>query len=271
MPAEKEYILGTHDAEIERLGLQHRVWRPRATDAWRRAGFHRGQTLLDVGSGPGYAALDFAEIVGPEGRVHALDRSRRFLDSLSASARIRGLENIEVHELDLDEGPFPDVRADGAWLRWVCSFVRGPERLIRRVAAALKPGGTIALHEYLDYGTWRLSPRSADFEAFVDEVMASWRAGGGEPDVGMDLPRWLDAAGFELLEERPIMEIARPGSHLWEWPKAFVDVGIDRLVDLGRVDATRARAIKQAFLDVEGTAGSFCTNPAVLEVIARKR
>ncbi len=44
MTHEKDYILGTHDDEIVRLGLQHRVWRPRALDAWRRAGFTTGQT-----------------------------------------------------------------------------------------------------------------------------------------------------------------------------------------------------------------------------------
>ncbi len=26
---DRDYVLGTHDEELERLGLQHRVWRPR--------------------------------------------------------------------------------------------------------------------------------------------------------------------------------------------------------------------------------------------------
>src|SRR5206468_8251332 len=98
MKSERDYILGTHDEELERLGLQHRVWRPRALDAWRRAGITAGQTVLDVGCGPGYAALDLAEIVGPSGRVVALDRSRRFLDALERSRDQRGLVQIETHE-----------------------------------------------------------------------------------------------------------------------------------------------------------------------------
>jgi SAM-dependent methyltransferase len=87
--AERDYVLGTHDAELERLGLQHRLWRPRMLDAWRRAGSGAGQTVLDVGAGPGYAALDLAEIVGPTGRVLALERSRRFLGALAPHARPR--------------------------------------------------------------------------------------------------------------------------------------------------------------------------------------
>src|SRR6516164_179843 len=52
MATEKDYVLGTHDEEIERLGLQNRVWLSRAADAWHRAGFDHGQTLLDLGCGP---------------------------------------------------------------------------------------------------------------------------------------------------------------------------------------------------------------------------
>src|SRR5439155_25174453 len=80
MSQEHDYVLGTHDDEVARLGLQHRVWRPRSLDAWRRAGFTVGQTLLDIGCGPGWASADMAEIVGESGRVVAVDRSRRFLE-----------------------------------------------------------------------------------------------------------------------------------------------------------------------------------------------
>jgi len=119
---ERDYVLGTRDDEIARLGLQHRVWRPRALDAWRRAGFSVGQTLLDVGCGPGFAALDLAEIVGPSGKVLAIDRSRRFLDATVAGCRQRGLHNVAPIELDLDEGTLPAIEADGAWCRWALAF-----------------------------------------------------------------------------------------------------------------------------------------------------
>ena len=106
---EQDYVLGTHDEEMVRLGLQHRVWRPRATDAWRRAGFTVGQTLLDLGCGPGYASIDLAEIVGPRGQIVAVERSARDLDALRASARRNGLTNIVTHQLDLDTEALPEV------------------------------------------------------------------------------------------------------------------------------------------------------------------
>jgi len=136
-PIERDYVLGTNDEELARLGLQHRVWRPRALDAWRRAGFNVGHTLVDIGCGPGFAALDLAEIVGPSGRVVAIDRSRRFLDALEPAARARGLAQIEPLERDLDEAPLPALQADGAWARWVFAFVKRPRRLLERYNVAL--------------------------------------------------------------------------------------------------------------------------------------
>jgi SAM-dependent methyltransferase len=195
MAAERDYVLGTHDEEIERLGLQHRVWRPRALDAWRRAGITAGQTVLDVGCGPGYAALDLAEIVGRSGRVIAVDRSRRFLDALELLRRGRGLDQIESHALDLERDALPEGPVDAAWARWVFAFVRDPKGLLRRVAESIRPGGVFVAHEYFDYSTWRFSPRSGELEEFVRAVMESWRAEGGEPDIGLELPLWLGRWG----------------------------------------------------------------------------
>ena len=42
-----DYILGTHDHEVARLGLQHRVWRPVVTACWQRVGITHGWRVLD--------------------------------------------------------------------------------------------------------------------------------------------------------------------------------------------------------------------------------
>lgn len=268
MNNEKEYILGTHDEEVVRLGLQHRVWRPRALDAWLRAGITVGQTVLDVGCGPGYAARDIAGIVGPLGHVHAFDLSSRFLAVLEAACREHRLTNITPYEVDLNESDLPPLAADAAWARWVFAFVKNPRALLGKVHRSLKPGGILVLHEYLDYSTWRLVPRSADFEEFVRVVMESWRAGGGEPDIGPDLALWLDAAGFKLTSLRPIIDIVPPSSFIWQWPKAFVRVNLQRLVDLGHLGRVRAAEIGKTFDEREQAPGTLMVTPAVLEILA---
>jgi SAM-dependent methyltransferase len=271
MTTDKDYVLGTHDEEITRLGLQHRVWLPRASDAWRRAGFRAGQTLVDVGCGPGWATVDLAGIVGPSGCAVGVDRSRRFLDAAEARAHALGIRHAEFHELDLDTQPLPVSGADGAWSRWVYAFVREPRAVLARAAAALRPGGVMVLHEYVDYRAWRLSPRRPEFETFVQEVIATWHEQGGEPDIALEIPRWLGELGFDVLELRPIIEAVRPHDFLFEWPQAFVGVGAQRMVDLGRMTAAQADALGRAFRESQATPGAFQLTPTVLEILAVKR
>ncbi len=271
MAEDGDYTLGTGDEEIERLGLQHVVWRLRALDAWQRARFSAGQTLLDVGCGPGHAAFDLAQVVGPAGRVIALDRSRSFLASLQVAARARGLGHVTAITADLDYDDFPSLAADGAWCRWVLSFVRRPRELLARIHSALRSGGTLVSHEYFDYGTWRVMPRCPEVEEFVQLVMESWRADGGEPDVALNLPAWLGELGFDVIFCRPIVDVVRPSDHIWQWTKTFLESGLRRLVQLNRLDAARATAIAAAFARCEATAHTRMVTPAVLEVIANKR
>lgn len=271
MVSTTDYVLGTHDEEIGRLGLQHRVWRQRALDAWRSAGIGPGQTLLDVGCGPGYAALDLAELVGPSGRVVTIDKSERFLRTLDAACRERRIDNIIAHRADLDAGEFPDVTADRAWGRWVFAFVKNPRTILARIAAALAPEGVIVLHEYFDYSTWRAAPRCSELEEFVSAVMASWRDNGGEPDIALWLPRWLEDLGFELRSARPIIDIVQPDRLSWTWLATFVEVGRRRLVDLGYLSPSRAESIWQAFTTLQASPGARMITPGVLEIVAARR
>src|SRR5919109_4859815 len=174
MATDQEYVLGTHDEEIARLALQHRVWRDQVLDAWRRAGFGPGQTIIDIGSGSGNATLDLAEIVGPSGRVIALDQSRRFLDVVIARARERGFINISKYQVDLDRDPLPDIEADGAWNRWVLSFTTLPRELLDQIPGCLKPGARFVIHEYFNYGTWRSVPPAPEIDDFVATVIRTW-------------------------------------------------------------------------------------------------
>jgi SAM-dependent methyltransferase len=269
-----DYILGTGDVEIARLGVQHAAWRTRAHDAWRRAGFGEGDTIIDVGCGPGYAALDLAKLVGPDGRVIAVDRSRRFLDVLERAARDRGLANIELRESDLDAATFDGSSADGIWCRWVAAFVERPRDLIARLARALRPGGAMVSHEYFEYGTWRMAPPEPSLDRFVQQVIAAWRESGGEPNVGLEIPSWCEAEGLKIASLTPLVDVIAPAGvrdsspPSWQWPRSFIESGLARLVELSRLSREDADATWQAFLAREAAPGARMITPAVLEVIA---
>ena len=268
--AERDYLLGTHDEEVERLGLQHRVWRPRVLDAWRRAGITTGMRIVDAGAGPGWATLDLAEIVGPDGRVHALERSQHFLRALKEAADLRELGNIEAHELDLTTDALPVENADAVWVRWVLTFLADPAPVVKKLADTLKPGGVAVIHEYLDYRTWSLAPASPEVEAFKEVVIKGWRESGGEPDVGRALPVLLSKAGLRVRELRPIIDVITPRNYVWRWPASFLHTYLDRLVADGKADADWAEKVRVAFARAEADPDTVMVTPLVLEVIAEK-
>jgi len=265
-----DYVLGTDDEELKRLGVQHLVWRPRAMDSWRRAGFKAGQHLLDVGCGPGYATLDLASIAGPDGRVTAVDRAPRFLKHAEGAVEAAGLVNVDFVERDLNASELPRVDADGAWCRWVFAFVSTPRQLLQSIGASMKPGGTLVIYEYFDYATWKLMPRSAAFEKFVKAVMKSWRHTGGEPDIAVDLVSWLPEDGFEIVELRPFVDVVSPVDSIWQWPSSFVETALARLVQLGHLENDEANDARKAFADAEGNPDARLVTPAVLEIVARR-
>ena len=263
-----DYVLGTQDDELRRLGLQHTVWRPRATDAWRRAGFAPGQHLLDIGCGPGYATFDLSDVVGPAGRVTGLERSPRFLEHLKARLATEPHRNVDLVEIDLDSPEFPSLSAEGAWCRWVFAFVTRPRELLRNIRGSLKPGAALVIHEYFDYRTFKLVPREPDFDEFVKAVMASWRANGGEPDVAVDLLPWLPAEGFRITDVRPLIEVASPADFTWQWPATFLETGLERLLDLGFLTSDKAARAREAFQRAAGNPQSRLVTPGLLEIIA---
>ncbi len=268
--AERDYYLGTHDDEVRRLGLQHRVWRPYVLDAWRRAGITVGSRVLDAGAGPGYATIDLAEIVESEGRVIALERSERFLNTLKAAAAAHGLDNLETHLADLVSDPLPAADLDAVFIRWVFAFLSDPTAVLAKLGAALRPGGVIVIHEYLDWGTMSWTPRRPALVSFVEETIRDWRASGGEPDIAVQLLPMLPQAGFKLREARPIIHAVRPDNYVWRWPATFIPNHARSLARGGSVTTQWADEVITEFAAAEADPNTIMTTPLVMEIIAEK-
>jgi SAM-dependent methyltransferase len=265
-----DYVLGTHDDEVARLGLQHRVWRPIAADCWRRAGITIGSRVIDIGAGPGYATVDLADIVGPSGEVFAVERSARFLEVARQACAARGLSQVRFRQADLMEESLGQLDFDYTWCRWVASFVSSPEKLIRNIAGALRPGGLAIFHEYSHYETFRFMPRRPAMEAFSEEVMKSWRAAGGEPNVAIQFPSLFREAGLEVVEAHPRILTVSPKSYVWQWPASFIEINLVRLRELGRVTEEWCESVRREFKEAEVDPATLFTTPLFLEIIARR-
>ncbi len=263
---DRPYVLGTHEEELVRLGLQHRVWRGAANDLWERARFGPGNTLLDVGAGPGYATRDLAELVGPQGKVIAVEISARFVEHL----RKQAIPNVVVIQADAQEFVVENESLDGAYARWLFSFVSNPERVVASVARALRPGAVFAIQEYVSYRAARLGPPSEALERVMDATAASWKQRGGDADIGCRLPTILEQAGLAIRDLRPLARIARPGTALWEWPTSFFRNFVPTLVEGHFLRQEDAHTFIDDWARASANPGAFFLTPIVLDLIAQK-
>jgi len=126
-----------------------------------------GQTVLDLGCGPGFWTLPLAEIVGPAGTVWALDVSQEMIDTLTARhppPQVRPLRG-ELPAIDLADGS-----VDWIWAAFVFHEVEPPQRLAAEMRRVTRPGGQVAVLDWRpdavgDGGpprSHRLSPAQVD-------------------------------------------------------------------------------------------------------------
>ncbi|HEY2681644.1 MAG TPA: methyltransferase domain-containing protein [Candidatus Udaeobacter sp.] len=270
MAVERDYVLGTHEEELARLGVQHRVWRPVVLDCWQRAGITVGKRVLDIGAGPGYAAIDLAEIVGPTGEVVAVERSQNFIRALETICRARSFANIKSHEVDLMKGDLPSGDYDFAWCRWVVSFVNDQSLLIEKLSGVMPKGSVAIFHEYGHYETWRFLPQLSTHERFHDHVIATWRESGGEPDAAVQLPGLLEEKGFVIRSAKPHIFCLCPTDYMWQWPVTFIETYLKRLIEMGRIDHKFAEQVRTALASTEKNPNARMLTPLVVEIIAEK-
>lgn len=268
-----EYVLGTDEAEYQRLGLQHRLWSDLAHQTWMNAKIGPGMRVLDVGSGPGHAAADMAQLVGHTGNVIGVDESAPFIERFNATAKARAIANMRGHVGDVQRLEFPGgapASFDLAYARWVLCFVPDPAAVVRGVARLLKPGGRFCVNDYFNYEAMTLAPRDPAFSKGIAAVGRSWRERGGDPDLVGRLPKLCAEAGLRVTRLEVHQRITRPGDSMWAWPDSFWKNFIPRLAQTGHLTAREAGDFFETWKRVSADPHTFMLLPAVFEFIAEK-
>lgn len=271
MKNQHDYLLGTDDEELTRLGFQHRVWAQYAQSLWERAGFSTGQTILDAGCGPGFATLDLSTVVGPSGKVIAFDESEKFINHLNHVCTKLEISTIETKVCDVQSMDIPNDSLDGAFARWVLCFVHDPEAVIHRVSQALKPGGVFAVQDYFNYEAFTLAPRSQAMDRVVKAVIQSWQQKGGNVNIAGSVPAMMQRCGLEVREISPIVRVARPGSALWDWPTTFFRNFLPVLVQMGLLTDLESEAFLNDWHEREKDPNAFFMSPPIFDIIGVKK
>lgn len=151
-----------NEARLNRLQPPERV-----LDA---IGVRPGMTVAEIGAGQGRYAVQLAARVGPAGRVFAEDIDGAALDHLRRRCRRWGLKNVDVILGDVTDPKLPPGELDLIWIVSSYHHFADPVALLRQARTALKPGGRLAIGEWI---TIHEPGRSGTTSASIIRQMAS--------------------------------------------------------------------------------------------------
>lgn len=142
-----------------------------------------GDTVLEIGCGTGLNHPHIQRLIGPEGRLIALDYTPAMLEQAAKRVEEHGWHNVQFVQGDAAEveklvaGP-----VDGVISTACLCIVPGWERAIAGGAALLRPGGRLAVLDFLE-----MKPKGP--LRVLSPLVEWWTNHYGFADVAVDFPQ----------------------------------------------------------------------------------
>ena len=165
----------------------------------KRIALAPGDAVLEVGCGPGTDVFDMAKLVGPTGRVVAVDAS----EVMIAEARKRAKElnlHVTFQVCDAQALPFPDGTFDVCRAARLLEHLPDAERGLEEMARVTRPGGRVVVFDF-DWDTLIIDHPDKETTrtivlSYSDSIQNGW--------VGRQLPRLLKEQHLEVISIDPV-------------------------------------------------------------------
>jgi ubiquinone/menaquinone biosynthesis C-methylase UbiE len=108
----------------------------------------KGSSVADIGAGSGFITERLSARVGPTGRVFANDLQPQMLQILGRRLALRKITNVTLVQGTIDDPKLDPASVDLEIMVDVYHELSQPQAMLRRLRAALKPGGRLVLLEY---------------------------------------------------------------------------------------------------------------------------
>ncbi len=104
-----------------------------------------GETVVELGAGPGGVGLRAARAVTPGGHVLVTDVAPEMVEVARRRAQELELSAMSFEVADAMDLPLPDAGRDAAVCRFALQAMSDPARALREMLRVLRPGGRLAL------------------------------------------------------------------------------------------------------------------------------
>lgn len=204
---------------------------------------HRGRggcrRRLRAGAGLGL----LARLVGPTGRVHAVDQDPQALALAREAAEAAGVTNIITSEGSATATGLGEGSVDVVMMRHVLAHNGGSEQaIVEHLATLVRPGGAVYL---VDSESQAMRAYPADEVEGLLELLERYTRfhaqRGNDLSVGLRLGELLERAGLELVDYRGEYQVLRPMPGFrpppWAARDEMVAAGIITEDDVARYEA----------------------------------
>ena len=148
----------------------------------------KGDLVVDLGSGAGNDCFIARHETGETGKVIGIDFTPAMIDKARSNAEVRGFNNVEFRQGDIESMPITANTADVIVSNCVLNLVPNKDAVIKDIYRVLKPGGHFSISDVVLVGAL---PEGLRKDA---EMYAGCVSGAIQKEVYMEL---IHANGFE--------------------------------------------------------------------------
>ena len=237
-PALSEYALKLSDEELARYRFMAESACAIEREMWASSGIVGGAVVADVGCGPGSVSAVIAELVGPGGRVLAVDREVETVETARALVARTRRGNVDVMVGEAHDTGIPPESVDVVMIRHVLAH-NGPyeQMIVDHAATLVRPGGCVYLAD-LYARAFAVRPSDPDLDDLDDRYQEWHHQRGNDLATGLRLGELLQAAGLEVVDHQGRYQIFTPPpgfrSPAWAARDALVTAGLATADDIER-------------------------------------
>ncbi len=223
----------TEEQKLARLKKLEAVLDPVSERYLEMVGVAEGWKCLEVGAGAGSVAQWLFERVGSSGMVVATDIDTRFLKRLSAP-------NLEVRQHDIAKDELEVGEYDLVHCRRLLVALQDPEKALKRLADAVRPGGWLLIEED-DYGsmlsTDLTNPAATPFvEAWRGGIAALRKMRILDPLIGRRVLELMEPLGFVDINRDGWTRINQGGDPMADFDAATMQLVAKPLIGAGQLE-----------------------------------
>jgi ubiquinone/menaquinone biosynthesis C-methylase UbiE len=211
------YTHGHHESV-----LRSHTWRTaQNSSAYLLPHLRAGQSLLDVGCGPGTITADLALLVAP-GEAIGIDAAADVVAQAQEHAASLGVANLRFEAGDVFSLGYPDASFDVVHVHQVLQHLADPVAALVELRRVLRPDGVLAARDS-DYGAFTWAPGDPMLDRWLELYFAVTTRNGHDARIGPRLLGLAHEAGFaDVTASSSTWTYADPEARAW-WGGLWAD------------------------------------------------